>query len=124
MGRFGLPDGCPSAAGNLKVLELSHPYHYALTDVGTLASLGGAYEIDLDLGDFCVDFLWPTDETAALVPVAVICDPCSSRICLPTCCHHFQYAAKGLFTHSQWKLQGFPSSFLSCMVQLSTTMLL
>ena len=110
MVRFGLPDGCPgAAAGNLKVLELSHPYHYALTDVGTLASLGGAYEIDLDLGDFCVDFLWPTDETAALDPVAVICDPCSSRICLRTCCHHFQYAAKGLLTHSQLKLQGRPT---------------
>ena len=55
VGRFGLPDGCP--AGNLKVLELSRPYHYMLTDVGTLVSLGGAYEIDLDLGDFCVDWL-------------------------------------------------------------------
>ena len=112
MGRFGLPDGCPGVGGNLKVLELSHPYHYALTDVGTLASLGGAYEIDLDLGDFCVDFLWPTtDETTitTLHPVAAICDPCSSRICLRTCCHHFQYAAKGLLTHSQLKLQGRPT---------------
>ena len=93
MGRFGLPDGCT----NFTVLDLSHPYRYMLTDVGTLVSLVGDYEIDLDLGDFCVDFLWPTTDEITLVPVAAICDPCSSRICLRTCCHHFQYAAKGLF---------------------------
>ena len=28
-----------------------------LTDVGTLVSLGGDYELDLDLGDFCVDWV-------------------------------------------------------------------
>ena len=57
VGRFGLPAGC--SARNLEVLELSHPYPYMLTDVGTLVSLGGDYEIDLDLGDFCVDWIWP-----------------------------------------------------------------
>ena len=59
MGRFGLPDSCTAATGNLKVLELSHPYRYVLTDAGTLVSMGGGYEVDLDLGDFCVDWFWP-----------------------------------------------------------------
>ena len=53
MGRYGLPDGCT----NFTILDLSHPYRYILTDVGTLVSLAGDYEIDLELGDFCMDWM-------------------------------------------------------------------
>lgn len=57
----GMPQNCSS----YRVLKMENPFLYLVTTDGRLLSLGGEFELDFQLGDFCLDFMLLDDENRA-----------------------------------------------------------
>ena len=82
---------CPEHS--FKVLDMTEDVEYLLTNLGTLTSIGGAYEKSFQIGEFCLDLAALGNATNPLKRIALTCDPCGgtsgSRPCIKTCCPHF-----------------------------------
>lgn len=52
---IGMPNNCHG--GKKMVLQMQNPFLYLVTTEGTLLSLGGIFELDFQLGDFCLDLM-------------------------------------------------------------------
>ena len=73
-----------------ELLDLTKPLEYLISTDGKLVSLAGKFSPLLDLGDFCIETAFLRSQLT--FRSALICDPCSQRKCIQSCCSHLQMA--------------------------------
>ena len=84
----------------MELIDLTKPLEYLISTQGKLVSAAGKYTPDLDLGDFCIDTAFL--KSMLTFHAAVICDPCSHKSCVESCCSHLQMAK---FDHQSGKIK-------------------
>eukprot|EP00093_Oithona_nana_P003234 03234.XXX_22532_21234_1 [CDS] Oithona nana genome sequencing. len=80
----------PQCQRSYELLDLTKPLEYLISTDGKLVSLAGKFSPLLDLGDFCIETAFLRSQLT--FRSALICDPCSQRKCIQSCCSHLQMA--------------------------------